>query len=472
MSKTKATDSVGNREHEETPSENEPQAAASGQALRDTLDRMQKGDLSVAILGLGYVGIPLAEAYVRSGVRVLGVDVNQSRVDMLNNGTSGMRHIDDERIQRMVDSGKFRATTDASALSDYDALIIAVPTPLDRYHHPDLSYVVATCDTIKTVLRPGQLVVLESTTYPGTTQEIMRPILEESGLKVGDDFALAYSPEREDPGNIDFETSTIPKLVGADSALERDLAKAVYEKVVTTVMVPNTRTAEAAKLTENIFRWVNIGLVNELKLVYDKMGIDVWDVIKAADSKPFGFMAFYPGPGVGGHCIRIDPYYLTWKAREHGVSTRFIELAGEVNIAMPNHVVSRLMEELNLRHGKALSGARILLCGVAYKKNIDDVRESPSLEILSLLERHGAKVDIYDPYVPIVPRTHDYPEFEGRKSIEWNSEILGEFDAALIATDHKFVDYAMLVNEVPLVVDTRNVTKDLPEELLKKVSKA
>lgn len=441
-------------------------------SLREALIRIRTGKLVVGILGLGYVGVPLAEAYVRSGVKVVGLDVNQSRVDMLNNGVSGMRHIDDERIKRMVDSGNFLATTDPKTLCDVDALIIAVPTPLDRYHHPDLSYVEKTCHTIKNVLQSGQLVVLESTTYPGTTQEVIRPILEESGLKAGIDFALAYSPEREDPGNIDFETSTIPKLVGADSEIERDLAEAVYDKVVSTVMVPSTRTAEAAKLTENIFRWVNIGLANELKLVFDKMGIDVWDVIKAADSKPFGFMAFYPGPGVGGHCIRIDPYYLTWKAREHGISTRFIELAGEINIAMPNHVVSRLMEELNLRQGKSLSGARILLCGVAYKKNIDDVRESPSLEILSLLERHGAKVDIYDPYVPIVPRTHDYPEFEGRKSIEWNSEILGEFDAALIATDHKFVDYAMLVNEVPLVVDTRNVTKDLPEELLKKVSKA
>lgn len=440
--------------------------------LPDTLAKIHSGKLSVCVIGLGYVGVPLAEAYVRAGVKVIGLDVNQTRVDMLNNGISGMRHIDDERIKRMVDSGHFQATTDTNLAKSADAILIAVPTPLDRYHHPDLSYVEATCHSIKTILRSGQLVVLESTTYPGTTQEVMRPILEESGLTAGTDFALAYSPEREDPGNIDFETSTIPKLVGADSEIEREIAKAVYDKVVSTVMVPNTRTAEAAKLTENIFRWVNIGLVNELKLVYEKMGIDVWDVIKAADSKPFGFMAFYPGPGVGGHCIRIDPYYLTWKAREHGVSTRFIELAGEINIAMPNHVVSRLMEQLNLRHGKALSGANILLCGVAYKKNIDDVRESPSLEILSLLESHGAKVDIYDPYVPVMPWTHDYPEFEGRKSIELNPEALANYDAALIATDHKFVDYSMLASEVPLVIDTRNVTSGLTAELLTKVSKA
>lgn len=440
--------------------------------LTDVVKRVRSGEFSVGIIGLGYVGVPLAEAYVRSDVKVVGLDVNQKRVDTLNQGISGMRHIDDSRIKGMVDSGNFVATTNAEAMRDVDALIIAVPTPLDNYHHPDLSYVKATCEMIKTVLRPGQLVVLESTTYPGTTQEIMRPILEESGLKAGEDFALAYSPEREDPGNIDFETSTIPKLVGADSEVERDFAEAIYDKVVNTVMVPNTKTAEAAKLTENIFRWVNIGLVNELKLVFEKMDIDVWDVIKAADSKPFGFMAFYPGPGVGGHCIRIDPYYLTWKAREYGVSTRFIELAGEINIAMPSHVVSRLMEHLNLRQGKALSNARILLCGMSYKKNIDDVRESPSMEILKLLEAHGANVDFYDPFVPVMPRTHDYPEFEGRKSIEWNASNLENYDAALIATDHDSVDYALLADTLPLVIDTRNIADRLTEEQRATIVKA
>jgi len=441
--------------------------------MRQTfMSKAESGSLVVAILGLGYVGLPLAEAYTRAGTRVIGFDINQTRVDQLNSGKSGMRHIDDARVQKMVDSGYFQGTTDPAMLAEADALMICVPTPLDRYHHPDLSYVRMTCETMVPHLREGQLVVLESTTYPGTTQEIMRPILEKSGLVAGEHFALAYSPEREDPGNIDFETSTIPKLVGADSEDERAMSKAVYDKVVETVMVPNTRTAEAAKLTENIFRWVNIGLVNELKLVFDAMDIDVWDVVDAAKSKPFGFMPFYPGPGVGGHCIRVDPYYLTWKAREHGVSTRFIELAGEVNIAMPTHVVSRLMEEMNLRLGMALSGSRILMCGVAYKKNIDDVRESPSLEVLSLLERHGAIVDIYDPFVPVMPHTHDYPKFEGRKSIAWDKSALAQYDAAIITTAHSFVDYAALVTALPLVVDTRNVTSDLAAELKAKVAKA
>lgn len=439
--------------------------------LKKFTSRLESGKLVIAILGLGYVGLPLAEAYTRSGIKVIGFDVNKKRVDQLNNGKSGMRHIEDERVQKMVDSGFFLASYDPKVLGEADALLICVPTPLDQYHHPDLSYVKATCQTLKKYLRAGQLIVLESTTYPGTTQEVMLPILEESGLKAGKDFALAYSPEREDPGNIDFETSTIPKLVGADSQDERAMSKAVYDIIVETVMVPNTKTAEAAKLTENIFRWVNIALVNELKLIFDKMDIDVWDVIEAAKSKPFGYMPFYPGPGVGGHCIRIDPYYLTWKAREHGVSTRFIELAGEINIAMPRHVINRLMEELNLRQKKALSDCRILLCGLAYKKNIDDLRESPSMELFHILEKHGATVEFYDPFIPEVPHTHDYPKYEGRTSIKWDIKALRNYDAAVIATDHAFVDYHSLVETVPLTVDTRNCTKDLSEKLKRKVAK-
>ena len=439
--------------------------------LKTFNSKLEKGKLVIAILGLGYVGLPLAEAYTRTGTKVVGFDINPKRVDQLNSGKSGMQHIDDARVQKMVESGHFIATSDAKDLSKADAILICVPTPLDKYHHPDLSYVVATCNMLKKHLRNGQLIVLESTTYPGTTQDVMRPILEESGLKAGKDFALAYSPEREDPGNIDFETSTIPKLVGADSEDERAMAKAVYDKIVETVMVPNTKTAEAAKLTENIFRWVNIALVNELKLVFDTMDIDVWDVIDAAKSKPFGYMPFYPGPGVGGHCIRIDPYYLTWKAREHGISTRFIELAGEINIAMPKHVIGRLMEELNLRHKKALGDCRILLCGLAYKKNIDDLRESPSMELFDLLEQHGANVDFYDPFIPQVPHTHDYPSYEGRKSITWDIKNIQKYDAAIIATDHSFVDYAALVEALPLTIDTRNATKELSEKLRKKVAK-
>jgi len=436
------------------------------------LAKSESGELVIAVLGLGYVGLPLSEAYVRSGTRVVGFDVNEARVEQLNAGSSGMRHIDDERVGRMVESGLFEATTKEGALKDADAILICVPTPLDRYHHPDLSFVEATCHMLKGHLREGHVIILESTTYPGTTQDVMRPILETSGLKAGEDFALAYSPEREDPGNIDFETSTIPKLVGADSEPERQMAKAVYDKIVKTVMVPNTRTAEAAKLTENIFRWVNIGLVNELKVIFEAMDIDVWDVVEAASSKPFGFMPFYPGPGVGGHCIRVDPYYLTWKAREHGLSTRFIELAGEVNIYMPRRVVNRLMEELNARHKKALSSCRILLCGVAYKKNIDDMRESPSLEVLQILEDSGATVDFYDPFISEMPHTHDYPHFEGRQSITWDVDKLSDYDAAVITTAHSFVDYAVLADSIPLLIDTRNVTKDLSARLREKVAKA
>ena len=444
-----------------------------GDAMLDAFTQKSvSGQLTVGIMGMGYVGVPLAEAFVRAGTPVIGFEILQNRADDLNAGKSYLGHIEDSRIQRMVDTGNFSATTDQARLKDADAILICVPTPLDKYHHPDLSYVTSTCESIRPHLRKGHLVVLESTTYPGTTQDVMRPILEKSGLVAGTDFALAYSPEREDPGNIDFETSTIPKLVGADSDAERAMAKLVYDRIVETVMVPNTRTAEAAKLTENIFRWVNIGLVNELKLIYDKMGIDVWDVIEAAGSKPFGFMPFYPGPGVGGHCIRIDPYYLTWKAREHGVSTRFIELAGEVNIHMPQHVVNRLMEELNRRERKALAGSKILLSGIAYKKNIDDMRESPAMEVWHLLEEHGAEVFFYDPFVEEVPPTREFPQYTGRKSITWDVKALKEFDAAVVTTAHSFVDYSAMAENIPLVIDTRNVFADLPERARHNVAKA
>lgn len=436
------------------------------------LDKIENHNLQIAVIGMGYVGLPLAEAFVKKGVRVVGYDVSEKRVAQLKSGVSGMNNIAASRVEVMNASGLFEVTTDPACLAEADVIMICVPTPLDNYHHPDLSYVESTCETISKHLRPGQLVVLESTTYPGTTTGIMAPILEKSGLKVGKDFAMAYSPEREDPGNVKYETSTIPKLVGADSQDERDVAEGVYNLIVQTVRVENTRTAEAAKLVENIFRWVNIGLVNELKLIFEKMDIDVWDVVKAADSKPFGFMAFYPGPGVGGHCIRVDPYYLTWKAREHGLSTRFIELAGEVNIAMPKHVVHKLMEELNLRSKKALADCKILLCGLSYKANINDLRESPSLELLKILRQFGAQVDYFDPYIPVVPKLHDYPEFEGLESVSWDVDKLSEYDAALVATDHKNVDYEALVKGVPLTIDTRNISKMLPKDLLAKVAKA
>jgi len=438
----------------------------------DFLKKINDRSIVIGVIGLGYVGLPLGEAYVKKGIKVIGFDINEKRVAQLNSGVSGMNNIADSRVKNIVESGNFQATTDIQALKHADALLICVPTPLDNYHHPDLSYVEKTCRTLSTILREGQLVVLESTTFPGTTTDIVAPILEESGLKSGKDFAVAYSPEREDPGNAKYETSTIPKLVGADSSDERDMAEAVYDLIVKTILVPNTRTAEAAKLTENIFRWVNIGLVNELKLVFEKMDIDVWDVVKAADSKPFGFMAFYPGPGVGGHCIRVDPYYLTWKAREHGVSTRFIELAGEININMPKYVIHRLMEELNTRQKKALSQCNILLCGMSYKKNINDLRESPSLELLKILLEFGANVDYYDPFIPEIPRLADYPEFEGRKSIGWKEDKLSDYDAVIIATGHTNVDYETIARQCPLIIDTRNVYNNLSDEFRDKVAKA
>ncbi|GGH08786.1 UDP-N-acetyl-D-glucosamine dehydrogenase [Glycocaulis albus] len=436
------------------------QAAANSDAYFTTLfeQKIKSGTLCIGVLGLGYVGLPLAQAFCRAGIKVVGFDVSGDKVDFLAGRKSYIKHISDESIATMVDSGLFTATTGMDQLSEPDAILICVPTPLDEHRGPDMSYVVSSTEMIGTRLRKGQLIVLESTTYPGTTNELMLPTLEKlSGLQAGREFALAYSPEREDPGNPKFETSTIPKVLGADSTDELDAAYAIYSQIVPQVVkVSDLRTAEAVKLTENIFRAVNIALVNELKVVFSAMGIDVWEVIDAAATKPFGFMPFYPGPGLGGHCIPVDPFYLSWKAREYGLTTRFIELSGEINANMPGLVITRLTEELSLRVGKAMRGARILLVGLAYKKNVDDMRESPSLELLELLETRGAHVDFYDPYIPQVPQTRDHPEYAGRKSIEWSDDILGSYDAALIATDHDNVDYRRLLDLLPLVVDTRN----------------
>ena len=438
----------------------------------DFLNKSDEGRLVIGIVGLGYVGLPLAEAYVAQNVSVIGYDINKQRADQLNSGLSGMQHIADERVQGMLDKGLFKATANPADLTEADAILIAVPTPLDMHHQPDLSYVESTCHTLKAHLRRGQLIVLESTTYPGTTEEVMKPILEESGLVDGVDSALAYSPEREDPGNPDFETSTIPKVIGADTEDARAMAKAAYDKIVTTVMVSNARTAEATKLVENIYRWINIAAVNEMKVIFEKMDIDIWEVIDAAKTKPFGFQAFYPGPGVGGHCIRIDPYYLSWKAREHGLSTQFIELAGEINTNMPRRIVTRLLEELSLRQHKALAGAKILLCGLAYKKDIDDMRESPSLELIHILKNHGAEVSYFDPFIPEIPMTREHPEFAGMKSVDWSDASLKGFDAAIIATNHTDVDYARMCETLPLVVDTRNATVHLFEKFKHKIVKA
>lgn len=418
----------------------------------------------VGVIGLGYVGLPLAEAFALKGFSVTGFDIDENKPRLLNAGKTYLRHIAETRVEAMVASGNFQATADFAALADMDAVLICVPTPLTRSREPDLRFVTDTAEALVSRLRPGQLVVLESTTWPGTTTEVLKPILESGGLRSGTDFYLAYSPEREDPGNPDFGAATIPKVVGGDGEVALRLAAALYGQVIGQVVpVSSAATAEAVKLTENIFRAVNIALANELKLVYDRMGIDVWEVVDAAKTKPFGYMPFYPGPGLGGHCIPIDPFYLTWKAREHGLATRFIELAGEINTDMPRHVVRRLAEALDAQTGKGLNGARILLVGLAYKKNIDDIRESPALAIIELLEARGAIVDYYDPYVAEIPMTREHAPLAGRRSVAWDSAKLAAYDAAFICTDHDAVDYAGLVANSRLVVDTRNATRNVAE---------
>jgi UDP-N-acetyl-D-glucosamine dehydrogenase len=422
-------------------------------------DRVRDRSIVVGIVGLGYVGIPLALMILRQGIRVIGFDIDKKRVDELNAGQCVIKHIPTAPIVEGVRSGQFQATSDFDRLSEPDALLIAVPTPLTRHREPDLSFVVRTTEAIGKCLRKDQLIVLESTTYPGTTDDVLRPLLEKaSGLKSGEDFFLAFSPEREDPGNLDFNTATIPKVIGGDGADALAMADALYGAFVTrTVPVSSTATAEAVKLSENIFRAVNIALANELKQVYAAMGIDVWEVIEAAKTKPFGFMPFYPGPGLGGHCIPIDPFYLTWKAREYDITPRFIELAGQINTGMPYLVVDRLAELVDIRLRKNFSGARILLLGVAYKKNIEDTRESPALKLIELIQKRGAEVEYHDPHVPVIRPTREHPELTGRESVPLTQEALSGFDAVLIATDHDDVDYDLVVRHSRLVVDTRNV---------------
>jgi UDP-N-acetyl-D-glucosamine dehydrogenase len=434
-----------------------PPARDAADAVAGLRRRFLDRSARIGVIGLGYVGLPLVSAIAQSGFRVTGFDVDPRKVELLNRGRSYIHHLPDTLVAELVKGGKFQAVSDFARLEDVDAILICVPTPLTRYREPDLSYVVGTTETVAKHLRRGQLVVLESTTYPGTTRDVMRPILERGGLKSGTDFYLAYSPEREDPGNTEYNARRIPKVVGGDGADALALARTLYDQFVAgTVPVSSPETAEAVKLTENIFRAVNIALVNELKLIYDAMGIDVWEVIEAAKTKPFGFMPFYPGPGLGGHCIPIDPFYLTWKAREHEVSTRFIELAGEINTAMPHYVVERLALALSERLGKSVRGARILILGVAYKKNVDDTRESPSFKVMELLEKRGAEIAFHDPLVPEIPPLREHPEFGGRKSLPLDRATLKRFDVALIATDHDKVDYRLVAASCPLVIDTRN----------------
>ncbi|AYD03341.1 nucleotide sugar dehydrogenase [Neorhizobium sp. NCHU2750] len=410
------------------------------------------------VVGLGYVGLPLAMAFARAGFTVTGFDIDPSKITHIDQRESYIEAVPTEVLRDECEAGRFSATCDFTRLADCDIVAICVPTPLTAHRDPDLSYVARTAEAIAKTLRQGQLIVLESTTYPGTTDEVVKPILEKAGLKSGRDFFLGYSPEREDPGNRQFHTATIPKVVAGDGEDAASLMQAFYGATVSTVVpVSTTATAEAVKLTENIFRAVNIALVNELKLVYDAMGIDVWEVIDAAKSKPFGYMPFYPGPGLGGHCIPIDPFYLTWKSREFETPTRFIELAGEINTAMPHHVVNRLAEALDIRCGKALSRSKVLLVGLAYKKNVPDIRESPSLRLMELIERRGASAAYFDPFVPEIPSTREYADLKGRRSIDWSEEAVASYDAVVIATDHDDVDYAAISRLSPLIVDTRNV---------------
>ena len=439
-----------------SPSDREDETTPT--ALGDLIARIDVRDYRVGVIGLGYVGIPLALTAWKAGFPVIGFDIDEARVEQINRGESFIKHIPAAMIAEAVKEGRFVATTDFDRLAEADAIIIAVPTPLTKHREPDLSYVEKTARAIAPRLRKGHLVALESTTWPGTTDEVLRPIFEATGLKSGVDFYLAFSPEREDPGNADFGTANIPKVVGGDGVDALAIARSLYDAlVVRTVPVSSCATAEAVKLTENIFRGVNIALVNELKVIFDKMGIDVWEVIDAAKTKPFGFMPFYPGPGLGGHCIPIDPFYLTWKAREFDVTTRFIELAGQINTSMPHYVVDRLAEALDRSAGKGLSTSRILVMGVAYKKNIDDMRESPSLRLMEILELRGAKVDYHDPFVPVIPRTREHASLTGRKSVTLDAARVAGYDTVLIATDHDSVDYKSLVAAAKLVVDTRNV---------------
>ena len=413
--------------------------------------------MNVSVVGLGYVGLPLAIQFARSNVTVLGLDTDVTKVSMINHGQSYIKHISSETIGEMLDRKALFASTDFGRVKEMEAIIICVPTPLNKNREPDISYIIETGKAIAPHLAKGTLVVLESTTYPGTTDEDLRAVLEDgSGMKAGVDFHLAFSPEREDPANDQSKVKLIPKVVGGytQECLER--AMALYSRAIDTLVpVSSCRVAEAAKLLENIFRSVNIALVNELKLVYAAMGIDIWEVIEAAKTKPFGFMPFYPGPGLGGHCIPIDPFYLTWKAREHGQHTRFIELAGEINTRMPEHVVNQVSAALNSQR-KALNGSKILVIGLAYKPNVDDERESPSYVLMDLLNKHGAKVEYYDPYVPIIKQTREHSHWAGKKSVDWRSDNITSFDLALIATNHACVNYQELGDWARCIVDTRN----------------
>ena len=418
-----------------------------------TIEKFRSKTAKIGIVGLGYVGLPLALRYAEAGFRVLGFDIDPAKVGKLNGGQSYIEHISAAKIAAVVSDGLFSATTDFSRIGEVEAVILCVPTPLNKYREPDMSFVIDTTDAVKPYLRAGQVLSLESTTYPGTTEEELLPRVEEGGLKVGENVFLVYSPEREDPGNPDFETRTIPKVIGGHTPACLEVGLALYQPAIDKVVpVSSTKAAELTKLLENIHRAVNIGLVNEMKIVADKMDIDIHEVINAAATKPFGFVAYYPGPGLGGHCIPIDPFYLTWKAREYGVNTRFIELAGEVNSHMPEYVVNKTVLALNDRQ-RAIKGSKVLVLGIAYKKNVDDMRESPSVEVMELLRDLGADISYSDPHVPEFPvmREHSFD----LKSVPLTAESIASYDCVVLTTDHDKFDYALLLDNAKLIIDTR-----------------
>ncbi len=436
----------------------------SGVIKNTLIEKFGTKDAVIGIVGLGYVGLPLMLSYSEIGFRVLGIDIDQHKVDSLNAGKSYIGHIPSEKVARAVGLG-FEATADFNRIKEADAVILCVPTPLNKHREPDMSFVISTTDSLKPYLRKGQIISLESTTYPGATEEELLPRVQDRGLVVGEDIFLVYSPEREDPGNLDFDTCTIPKIVGGHTSACREVGIALYQHVIDRVVpVSSTKVAEMTKLLENIHRAVNIGLVNEMKTVADRMGIDIFEVVDAAATKPFGFTPYYPGPGLGGHCIPIDPFYLTWKAREYGVHTRFIELSGEVNRAMPEYVVSKLMDGLN-NAGKPLRGSKVLVLGVAYKKNVDDMRESPSVEIMELVRAKGAQVAYSDPHVPVFPKMREH--HFSLSSEQLTGKNLIKFDAVILATDHDKFDYELIKNSAKLIIDSRGKFREPADHIVK-----
>lgn len=430
-------------------------------------DKILKKNVVTGIVGMGYVGLPLAMAAVKKGMKVIGFDIDKEKIKFLNNGINYIKHLDKKDFKEFCESEKFQASSDFSKLKDVDVIVVCVPTPLTKNKDPELKYIISTTETIAKILRKRQLIILESTTYPGTTDELMKNMLEKTGFKEGEDFYLAFSPEREDPGRKDYTTTTTPKVVGGVSKISGELATIFYSLFIDKVVpVKNARTAEATKLTENIFRAVNIALVNELKIIYDRMGIDIWDVLDAASTKPFGFMRFNPGPGWGGHCIPLDPFYLTWKAKEYGLNSNFIEHAGEINRKMPEYVIEKLNLGLNYKK-RCVKDSKILLIGVAYKKDIDDPRESPAFEIIELLLNLGAKVSYYDPYIFELPKMREWPKLPKLKSVQITSKKIANYDAVIIVTNHSNVDYDLIQKNANLIIDTRGVYKMSHKNVLK-----